>query len=652
MAQEKFTFQAEVSKLLDIVAHSLYSQKEIFLRELISNASDACDKLRYAALTEPKLIDGDSEFRVTLSIDKKAKTLTVSDNGTGMGHDDLTDLLGTIARSGTQAFAEQIAAEAEATKDKKGKGKGKGKDKDADMSLIGQFGVGFYSAFMVADKVDVRTRKAGEDKAWLWSSDGRGEFTIDEAERDGRGTDVIIHLSKKEEEYLEPLRLETIVKQHSDHISIPIVLKGSGEDGEEDRTLNTASALWTRPKKDISAEQYKEFYSHVSHAFDEPWLTLHNSVEGMVSYTSLLFIPSAQPFALFHPDRKAQVKLYVKRVFITDDCEGLMPPYLRFMRGIVDSEDLPLNISREMFQHNPLLAKIRSGLAKRIMGELKKKAEKKPDEYAEFWETFGSVLKEGLYEEPENRERILALTRFKSTTQEGLSSLEDYVSRMKTGQDVIYYMTGDSVEAMQASAHLEGFKSKGVEVLLMTDPVDDFWIPSVGEYEGKEFKSATRAGADLDKIGKDGKKDKKKDDAKDTDKSKAAGEIEPLLAQFKVALGDAVKDVRASERLTESPVCLVTGEGDMDARLEKMLKQNRPAGGPDLTPRVLEINPGHALIKGLNARAKTGDGQDSLIADAAYLLLDQARIIEGEPVGDPQAFSRRLSAVMESGLKV
>ncbi|MBC8338403.1 MAG: molecular chaperone HtpG [Rhodospirillales bacterium] len=652
MAQEKFTFQAEVSKLLDIVAHSLYSQKEIFLRELISNASDACDKLRYAALTEPKLIDGDSEFRVTLSIDKKAKTLTVSDNGTGMGHDDLTDLLGTIARSGTQAFAEQIAAEAEATKDKKGKGKGKGKDKDADMSLIGQFGVGFYSAFMVADKVDVRTRKAGEDKAWLWSSDGRGEFTIDEAERDGRGTDVIIHLSKKEEEYLEPLRLETIVKQHSDHISIPIVLKGSGEDGEEDRTLNTASALWTRPKKDISAEQYKEFYSHVSHAFDEPWLTLHNSVEGMVSYTSLLFIPSAQPFDLFHPDRKAQVKLYVKRVFITDDCEGLMPPYLRFMRGIVDSEDLPLNISREMFQHNPLLAKIRSGLAKRIMGELKKKAEKKPDEYAEFWENFGSVLKEGLYEEPENRERILALTRFKSTTQEGLSSLEDYVSRMKTGQDVIYYMTGDSVEAMQASAHLEGFKSKGVEVLLMTDPVDDFWIPSVGEYEGKEFKSATRAGADLDKIGKDGKKDKKKDDAKDTDKSKAAGEIEPLLAQFKVALGDAVKDVRASERLTESPVCLVTGEGDMDARLEKMLKQNRPAGGPDLTPRVLEINPGHALIKGLNARAKTGDGQDSLIADAAYLLLDQARIIEGEPVGDPQAFSRRLSAVMESGLKV
>ena len=642
MAQEKFTFQAEVSKLLDIVAHSLYSHKEIFLRELISNASDACDRLRYAALTDAALTGGDADFKITLSVDKKANTLTVTDNGDGMNRDDLTEVLGTIARSGTQAFVDQMAASTKDTGKKKGKD-AKGGD---DMALIGQFGVGFYSTFMVADKVEVLTRKAGDKKAWQWSSDGKGEFTIDEAERDARGTDVILHLDKKEKEYLDPARIEHIVKQHSDHIGIPIILKGDGgEDG--DKTLNTASALWTRPKKDITSEQYTEFYHHAAHAFDDPWMTLHNSVEGVLSYTNLLFIPSTQPFDLFHPDRKAQVKLYVKRVFITDDCEGLMPPYLRFMRGIVDSEDLPLNISREMFQHNPQLTKIRSGLSKRIMGELKKKADKKPEEYADFWNNFGAVLKEGLYEEPENREKILGLARFKSTTQDGWTSLEDYASRMKDGQEVIYYISGEDADAIAASPHLEGFKAKGVEVLLMTDPVDDFWLPSVGEFEGKAFKSAARVGADLDKV-EDVDKDKKKDAKKD----KAGKAIEPLLAQFKVVLGEAVKDVCASERLTESPVCLVTGEGDMDARLEKMLKQNRQAGMPDLTPRVLEVNPGHALIKRLAKRAKASDGKDSLIADAAHLLLDQARIIEGETVVDPKAFSRRLSAVMESGLKV
>ena len=642
MAQEKFTFQAEVSKLLDIVAHSLYSHKEIFLRELISNASDACDRLRYAALTDAALTGGDADFKITLSVDKKANTLTVTDNGDGMNRDDLTEVLGTIARSGTQAFVDQMAASTKDTGKKKGKD-AKGGD---DMALIGQFGVGFYSTFMVADKVEVLTRKAGDKKAWQWSSDGKGEFTIDEAERDARGTDVILHLDKKEKEYLDPARIEHIVKQHSDHIGIPIILKGDGgEDG--DKTLNTASALWTRPKKDITSEQYTEFYHHAAHAFDDPWMTLHNSVEGVLSYTNLLFIPSTQPFDLFHPDRKAQVKLYVKRVFITDDCEGLMPPYLRFMRGIVDSEDLPLNISREMFQHNPQLTKIRSGLSKRIMGELKKKADKKPEEYADFWNNFGAVLKEGLYEEPENREKILGLARFKSTTQDGWTSLEDYASRMKDGQEVIYYISGEDADAIAASPHLEGFKAKGVEVLLMTDPVDDFWLPSVGEFEGKAFKSAARVGADLDKV-EDVDKDKKKDAKKD----KAGKAIGPLLAQFKMVLGEAVKDVCASERLTESPVCLVTGEGDMDARLEKMLKQNRQAGMPDLTPRVLEVNPGHALIKRLAKRAKASDGKDSLIADAAHLLLDQARIIEGETVVDPKAFSRRLSAVMESGLKV
>ena len=646
MAQEKFTFQAEVSKLLDIVAHSLYSHKEIFLRELISNASDACDRLRYAALTDAALTGGDADFKITLSVDKKANTLTVTDNGDGMNRDDLTEVLGTIARSGTQAFVDQMAASTKDTGKKKGKD-AKGGD---DMALIGQFGVGFYSTFMVADKVEVLTRKAGDKKAWQWSSDGKGEFTIDEAERDARGTDVILHLDKKEKEYLDPARIEHIVKQHSDHIGIPIILKGDGgEDG--DKTLNTASALWTRPKKDITSEQYTEFYHHAAHAFDDPWMTLHNSVEGVLSYTNLLFIPSTQPFDLFHPDRKAQVKLYVKRVFITDDCEGLMPPYLRFMRGIVDSEDLPLNISREMFQHNPQLTKIRSGLSKRIMGELKKKAGKKPEEYADFWNNFGAVLKEGLYEEPENREKILGLARFKSTTQDGWTSLEDYASRMKDGQEFIYYISGEDADAIAASPHLEGFKAKGVEVLLMTDPVDDFWLPSVGEFEGKAFKSAARAGADLDKI-KGGAKAKKKNADKKDGKKDSAAAIEPLLAQFKVVLGKAVKDVRPSERLTESVVCLVTDEGDMDARLEKILKQNRQAGAADMTPQVLEVNPDHPLIQGLAERAKKGDGQDPLIADAAHLLLDQARIVEGEALADPQAFSRRMTAVMESGLKV
>jgi len=643
MTQEKFTFQAEVSKLLDIVAHSLYSQKEIFLRELISNASDACDKLRYAALTDPKLTEGDTDFRITLSVDAKAKTLTVGDNGAGMNHDDLTGLLGTIARSGTQAFVDQMSKD-----QKKDQKKDTGKEKDG-MALIGQFGVGFYSAFMVAKKVEVLTRKAGEDKAWLWSSDGKGEFTIDAAQRDGRGTDVIVHLNKTDEEYLETIRLETIVKHHSDHIGIPIVLK----EKDSERTLNTASALWTRDKKDIDDEQYKEFYHHVGHTFDEPWMTLHNKIEGAATYTNLLFIPSSRPYDLFHPDRKAKAKLYVKRVFITDDCEGLLPPYLRFVQGIVDSEDLPLNISREMFQHNPQLAKIKSGLAKRILGELKKKAEKAPEEYENFWENFGAVLKEGIYEEPENRERILALARFNSSEVSGLITLDDYVKRMKDGQDTIYYFSGEDTKALLASPHMEGFKAKGVEVLLVTDPVDDFWIPSVGEYAGKQFKSATRSGADLSGIEGDGKsKDKKKDKKKDDKKDKSAEAIEPLLAQFKVVLGDAVKDVRASARLTDSAVCLVAEDGDMDIHLEKIMKQHGQLGGGELTPRVLEVNPDHSLIVGLIERAKKSDGTDAVIADAAHLLLDQARIVEGEPVKDAKEFSRRLSAVMESGLKL
>ncbi len=626
MAKEKFTFQAEVSKLLDIVARSLYSQKEIFLRELASNASDACDKLRYAALTDPALGD-DTDFKIVLSVDVKAKTLSIADNGIGMSHDELIETLGTIAKSGTEAFLAQA----------------NGGDDKANVSLIGQFGVGFYSAFMVASQVDVLTRKAGEKEAWLWNSDGRGEFTIEAAERESCGTTVTLHLNKEDKEYLDEPRISHIIKSHSDHIGIPIVFK----DGEREETLNSASALWTLQKNEIKAEQYTEFYHHVGHAFDDPWLTMHNRVEGVISYTNLLFIPTMAPFDLFTPDRKGHVKLYVNRVFITEDCEGLLPPYLRFLRGIVDSEDLPLNISREMFQHDPRLTKIKTGLTKRVLAELKKKAEKNPEEYAAFWQNFGAVLKEGIYEDQTNREKILEVTRFQTTTSDAPRSLADIVADMKEGQQALYYITGENLEMVRQSPQLEGFRARGVEVLLMTDPVDEFWLPAVGSFEGKDFKSVTRGGADLDNIKEDAGADKDAKNKKKKAKKQAPG-IDELVAALKIALGDAVKDVAVSTRLTDSPVCLVSGEGDMDIQLERMLKQHKQLG--QSTPRILEINADHALITKLAAMAKDGKGGSDEIKDAAFLLLDQARLVEGETLSDPAEFARRLSAMMERGL--
>ena len=625
MAQEKFTFQAEVSKLLDIVARSLYSQKEIFLRELASNASDACDKLRYAALTDKNLSDSDSDFKILLSVDKKAKTLSVADNGIGMARDELAETLGTIAKSGTEAFLAQA----------------NGDEKD-NVALIGQFGVGFYSSFMVADKVDVLTRKAGEDKAWLWSSDGKGEFTIEEGERDTNGTTVTLHINKEDKEYLDEPRISHIIKSHSDHIGIPIVFK----DDDREETLNSASALWTLQKSEIKDEQYKEFYNHVSHAFDDPWLTLHNRVEGVLSYTNLLFIPTMAPFDLFTPERKSHVKLYVNRVFITDDCEGLLPPYLRFLRGIVDSEDLPLNISREMFQHDPRLAKIKSGLTKRVLNELKKKAGKKPGEYKNFWTNFGAVLKEGIYEDQPNREKILEIARFQTTKSDELRSLSEIVADMKEGQDAIYYITGENADMVRQSPQLEGFKSRGIEVLLMTDPVDEFWLPAVGSFEEKEFKSVTRGDVDLDKVkGDDDKKDAR--DKKKKDKKQAPG-IDELIAALKISLGEAVKDVTVSERLTDSPVCLVSGEGDMDIHLERMLKQHKQLG--ETTPRILEINADHPLIGKMATMVKGGEGTGEQMNDASFLLLDQARLVEGETLPDPAEFARRLSSMMERGI--
>jgi molecular chaperone HtpG len=626
MAEEKLTFQTEVSRLLHIVANSLYSEKQIFLRELISNASDACDRLRYEAITKPELTADDSEFRVRIAIDKKAQTIEIADNGIGMNRDELIGDLGTIARSGTTAYIEELEDDAK-----------------TDVSLIGQFGVGFYSAFMVADMVDVVSRRAGEDQAWRWSSDGNGEFTIAEAEKDSRGTTITLHLRKAEKEFLEPSRLESIVRTYSDHIALPIQIARDGTD----ETINQASALWTRPKKDITADQYKEFYHHVGHAFDDPWMTLHWRAEGKLEYTNLLFIPSMPPFDLFHPERKHGMKLYVRRVFITDECEELVPRWLRFVRGLVDSEDLPLNVSREMLQNNPMLARMRTSITKRILNELGKKADKAPDEYASFWDNFGAVLKEGLYEDADQRDTIVKLLRFRSTASEDQVSLADYMGRIKDGQQAIYYITGEEIEALRRSPQLEGFAARAIEVLLLTDPIDEFWIPAVGKYEEKEFKSVTRAGADLGDIPVTASEDDA--DTDDKDEPVDAGRIDSLIALFKLALDDEVKDVRTSERLTDSAACLVADDGDLDIHMERLLKQHRQLDTS--SKRILEINPKHALIRTL-AEAVGKDGTNDRVNDAARLVLDQARILEGEPLPDPTAFSRRLSEALARGLAV
>jgi molecular chaperone HtpG len=619
MSEQKLNFQAEVSRLLDIVAHSLYSEKEIFLRELISNASDACDRLRYAALTEQHLLADDPDLKVVVTIDKKSKTVTVTDNGIGMNREDLVENLGTIARSGTAAFLSQVPTE-----------------QAKDVSLIGQFGVGFYSAFMVAERVEVYSRKAGEEQGWHWVSEGQGSFTVGEAAVQKRGTRVVLHLRKSDLEFLEPDRLRRIIKTYSDHIALPVVLA----EGEKNETVNTASALWARPKSEISEEQYREFYRHVAHAVDEPWLTLHWRAEGKLEYRCLLFIPKTKPFDLFMPERKPRLKLYVKRVFITESCDELIPPYLRFLKGVVDSEDLPLNISREMLQNNPVLAKIRAGIVKRVLGELRKKAESEPESYLEFWNSFGAVLKEGIYEDVEQRDALLGLVRFRSTASQGWVSLTEYLQRMKPGQEAIYTLSGEDAEALRKNPHLESFLAKGVEVLLLTDPVDEFWIPAVASFEGKPFRSITRGAADLSKIEGGPKESKEREDT-------AGPEIDRLIALLKLALKDSVKDVRRSGRLTQSPVVLVADEYDLDIHLERLLRQHNQLDHAAL--RILEINPTHPLIRSMASALKV-KGDSEPVTEAALLLLDQARILDGEVPPDPAAFASRLSRALERGL--
>jgi molecular chaperone HtpG len=624
MSEEKRSFEAEVSKLLDIVVHSLYSNTEIFLRELISNASDSCDKLRYAALTNEKLLDdGGSEFSIHIEVDKENRTLTISDNGIGMNKDDLVENLGTIAKSGTSEFMSSLTG-----------------DSSKDVSLIGQFGVGFYSSFMVAEKVEVYARKAGETQGWLWVSDGRGSYSISESDDVCRGAKIVLHMRKEADEYLEPVRLKTVVTTYSDHVALPVVLAAiPGEEDSEEETLNSASALWTRPKNEITDEQYTEFYHHVAHGYDEPWHTLHFRAEGAIEYTSLLYLPSNPPFDLFEPSRKSSVKLYVNRVFIADDLEGLLPPYLRFVKGVVDSPDLPLNVSREMLQDNPQLKKIQKGLVSKLLKELKDRS-KDAEEYNAFWSNFGSVLKEGLYEDFERRDEILELSRFRTSAGEDWRSLKDYVSSFKEGQDAIYYITGSDVASLKRSPQLEGYIAKGVEVLLLTDPVDEFWVTSVGVYDKHPFRSASQSAGDLDTIAKN-EADDDSDEKKDNEETQT--DIDALIVSMQNALGETVKEVRASNRLTASAVCLVGEQGGMSLHLERMLKQHGQGDGL-ANARILEINPKHGLIQKLAGQS------DEIIGETAHLLLDQARIVEGETLPDPIAFGQRLSQAMERGL--
>ena len=628
---ESHAFQAEVGKLLDLMINSLYRDKEIFLRELVSNAADACDKLRYSAIARPELMGDDTSLSVTIKPEKRKRLLVVADNGIGMSRDELIENLGTIARSGTEAFVKRMAEEG-----------GTGGRENEAAGLIGQFGVGFYSAFMVAERVEVATRKAGEEEGWRWRSDGAGSFSVAPEPEAARGTRIALHLRKDAGEFLEPARLRTVVKAYSDHVGLPIWLEN--QDGQKEM-INEGSALWSRPRNEIDEAQYREFYHHIAHMPGDPWHTIHLRAEGRIEYTALLFVPDSRPFDLFDPARRHRVRLYVKRVFITDECEGLMPSWLRFMRGVVDTSDLALNVSRETLQHDPILAKIRAGLIKRVFSELGKRAKKSPEEYGAFWENFGAVLKEGLYEDAEQKDRLLPLVRFQSVGGgDRWLSLDEYVAAMPEGQEAIYYVSGEDARALRRSPQIEGFRARGIDVLLMADPVDQFWLPAVGAYAEKPLRSVTQGAADLDRFaaagtGKDGET---------AEKDKAApGEMDKLIALVKLTLGDAVKDVRASERLTDSPVCLVADEGDLDMHLERLLRQHKqevPA-----QKRVLEINPSHALTRALADMVGRKGATDAL-EDAAHLLMDQALILEGEPVPDPPAFTKRLSALVSRSL--
>jgi molecular chaperone HtpG len=610
---ETKAFQAEVSELLNLMVHSVYSETDIFLRELISNASDACDKLRYEAIANPALIGDEGLPKIRIIPDQKANTLTIADTGIGMDRQELIDNLGTIARSGTKSFVSRL------------------KEAKDGFGLIGQFGVGFYSAFMVAERIVVTSRRAGSDEAWTWSSAGGAGFEIapagiGDAPAPKRGTDIVLHLKKDAAKYLETYEIERIVRAYSDNIQFPIELVS---DGGEPKQINSASALWQRPKSELKPEDYNEAYKSIAGAFDEPAMTLHYRAEGRYSYAVLLFAPSTKPFDLFDPSRKARVKLYVRRVFITDDAD-LLPAYLRFVRGVIDSEDLPLNLSREMLQNNPQLAQIRKAVTGRIVGELDTLAEKQPENFAKIWDAFGLVIKEGIYEDFERREKLLALSRFTTTSGEA-RTLKQYVSDFKPNQAEIYFLVGDSIERLKGNPKLESATARGIEVLLLTDPVDAFWTSAPLDFEGKPLKSLSQGDVDFSLI-------PLLDDSQ-KDEGKSGADEANIIAAIKLHLGDRVADVRASQRLTSSASCLVAGSHGPDRELERLLaRQNRGAG----TKPILEINLRHPLVAAIPEAGTNA-------ADLSFLLLEQAQILDGELPEDPAAFASRLNRLVIGG---
>lgn len=603
---ERHDFGAEVGRLLDLVVHSLYSEREIFLRELVANAADAVDRRRFESLTHAALAMA-GEAKVRIVPDKAGRTLTIADQGIGMTREDLVSNLGTIARSGTRAFGERLA---------------EARPEDRP-SLIGQFGVGFYSAFMVAERVEVTSRRAGTEEAWTWASGGGGEFTIAPATRDEPGTDIVLHMKADADEYLDPIRLEAIVRKWADHVTIPITIARDGKD----ISANEGTALWRKPKAEVSEQAYTEFYRHLGHLFDSPWATLHWRAEGAIDFTALLFIPGSKPFEAVEQERVSRVRLHVRRMFITDRAD-LLPPWLRFVQGVVDTEDLPLNVSREMLQTTPVLARIRKAVTNRVLTELKTQA-KDESNYKTFWENFGPILKEGIWEDTEHRKDLAQLLRFRSSSVEGLTSLPDYVGRMQPGQEAIYILAGDDAAALAASAQLEGFRSRGIEVLLLADSIDAFWPERMSEFDDKPIRSVTQGSADLAKL-------------RASDGQEPAPDVSSLVAALKSSLGEAVSDVRTTDRLVDSAVVLAAGTMGPDLQMQRLLRRaGRTTFAP---PPVLEINPRHALITALAKTIEAG----AQIGEHAGLLLDLARVQDGDLPKDPSSFARR----MESALAV
>lgn len=629
-AKETLEFQTEARQILHLMTHSLYSNKEIFLRELISNASDACDKLRFEALADAELYQGDSELKITVDFDKDAKTVTIRDNGIGMTREEVIENIGTIASSGTRKFLDKLTG-----------------DQAKDSQMIGQFGVGFYSSFIVADKVTLTTRRAGAaaNEAVRWESDGQGSFTLENTDKETRGTEVVVHLKDDEIEFADNFRLRHIIKQYSDHISLPVMMLesdfGTKDDEGEDKKdkvpeyerVNSAAALWARDRKDIKDEEYKEFYKQVSMDFEEPLSWAHNKVEGNQSYTSLLYIPKNPPFDMYERDHKRGVKLYVKRIFIMDDAEQLMPTYLRFIKGVIDSDDLPLNVSREILQKNKTIDRIRGASVKKVLGLLESMAKDQPEDYALFWKNFGQVMKEGPIEDQGNKERIAKLLRF-STTETGVAeqtvSLEDYVSRMKESQDKIYYVTADTFKAAKNSPHLEVFRKKGIEVLLLSDRVDEWLVSHLTEFDGKQLQSVARGDLDLGEV----------DDTEEkAAQEKADKDFSEVIERIKKSLGEAISDARVSQRLTDSPSCLVLGAHDMTPQMQQILQaagQYAPKAKP-----ILELNPEHALVQKLRDMK-----DDSQLEDWSHLLFEQAQLAAGEQLDDAAEFVKRVNRLL------